>query len=246
MDFMRGRPANTTHSSAVGYDEGLRQYMLAVYNYMAGGVALTGFVAYLVANVPALMGLFYAVNPDGYLAPTALAYVAMFAPLAFLMFGMRIDNLTLSQAQTRFWIFSGLMGLSLSNIFLVFTGMSIVKVLLITAASFGGLSLYGYTTKKDLTGFGSFLVMGVWGILIASVVNMFMQSPAVHYAISFIGVFLFAGLTAYDTQAIRRSYYAVGGSAEMAGKLAVMGALKLYLDFINLFMMLLQFFGDRR
>ena len=244
---MRELPQAPRYASAeaVSYDAGLRQYMLGVYNYMAGGVALTGLVAYLVANVPFFLELFYTPNAEGFLRPNILGMIAMFAPLAFILFGFRMDRITVAQAQTRFWLFAGIMGLSMANIFLAYTGISVARVFLITAISFGALSMYGYTTKKDMTALGSFLIMGVVGLIVASIVNIFMASSALHFAISVIGVLLFAGLTAYDTQMIRRSYYAVAGNAEMAGKMAIQGALALYLDFINLFQFLLQFLGNR-
>ena len=246
MDYMRNqRPYASASSSAATYDEGLRQYMLGIYNYMTGALALTGFVAFLVANT-SLINLFYTVS-EGMVKPNLLGYVVMFAPLIMVFYlSARLHHMSVRGAQTAFMAYAGLMGLSLANIFLVYTGESIVSTLLVTAASFAGLSLYGYTTKRDLSGFGSFLIMGVIGILIASIVNMFLHSSALHFAISAIGVLVFAGLTAYDTQSLRRMYYEVGGSGEAAAKVSIMGALKLYLDFINLFIMLLQFLGDRR
>lgn len=248
MTNMRNnQPFSGARSQAATYDEGLRQYMLGVYNYMSAALALTGLVAYIVANVPALAGIFYHITPEGYPAPNMITYIAMFAPILLVFYmGAKLMHMPLQQARTLFFVYAGLMGLSLSHIFMIYTGVSIAKVLLITSASFAGLSLYGYTTKKDLTGLGSFLIMGVWGLLIAGVVNMFFQSPAVHYAMSAIGVLIFAGLTAYDTQKIRRMYDMVAGNAEAAAKFSIIGALNLYMDFINLFIYLIQFFGDRR
>jgi hypothetical protein len=218
-------------------DVGLRQYMLRVYNYMASGVALTGIVAYGVASQPAMMQAIFG---------TPLAWVVMLAPLAFvLVLSFGINRLSLFATQAIFWLFAATMGLSLASIFVIYTGESIARVFFITAASFGALSLYGYTTKKDLSGFGSFLLMGLFGIVIASVVNLFLKSSGMQFAISVIGVLVFAGLTAYDTQRIKSMYFEADGH-EVAGKKAVMGALSLYLDFINLMMMLLQLLGQRR
>ncbi len=227
-------------------DVGLRQHMLKVYNYMASGLALTGIVAYAAGNSPAIMNLLYAKGPTGQLAPTVLAWIVMLAPIGMVFFlAARIHALKAATAQTMFWVYSALMGLSLANIFLVFTGASIARVFFITAATFGAMSLYGYTTKRDLSGFGSFLMMGLIGIVIASVVNLFLQSAAMHFVVSIVGVLVFVGLTAYDTQEIKSLYLESDGT-EVEGKKAIMGALKLYLDFINIFIMLLQLFGARR
>jgi FtsH-binding integral membrane protein len=243
-EFNRGSVLNRT-ADVAQIDEGLRSYMLRVYNYMTTGLALTGAVAYLVAHTPALLGLLYAVQPDGGVAATPLAWIAMLSPLAFVMvLSFGIHKMKASTAQLVFWLFAGVMGLSLANIFLVFTGASIARVFFITAATFAAMSLYGYTTKRDLTGFGSFLFMGLIGIVIASIVNIFIASSAMHFVISIVGVLVFTGLTAYDTQKIKEMYDAVDGS-DVAGKKAIMGALSLYLDFINLFMMLLHLFGNR-
>mgnify|MGYP003579147473 CR=1 FL=1 len=216
-------------------DAGLRSYMLSVYNYMASGVLLTGIVALLFAN----SGLAEQV------LSTPLRWVIMFAPLAFVMvmsFGM--NRLSTGTLQLLFWAFATVMGLSMSSIFLVFTGTSIAQTFFAVAVGFLGLSLYGYTTKKDLSGFGTFLIMGVIGLLVAIVINLFLQSPAMTMAISAIGVLLFAGLTAYDTQKIKSMYEYVRGT-DMMGKVVIMGALNLYLDFINMFTFLLSFMGNR-
>ncbi|MDP3524555.1 MAG: Bax inhibitor-1/YccA family protein [Hoeflea sp.] len=174
-----------------------------------------------------------------------LKWVVMLAPLAMVFFlSFRIEKMSVSAAQTTFWIYAAMMGVSLSSIFLVFTGSSITQTFFVTAASFGALSLYGYTTKKDLSGMGSFLIMGVFGLIIAMVVNIFLQSSALEFAISGIGVLVFAGLTAYDTQQIKEMYYE-GDADATAGRKAIIGALRLYLDFINLFMFMLQFLGNR-
>lgn len=217
-------------------DVGLRSYMLRVYNYMAGGLALTGVVAY----VGVASGFYASV------VGTPLFWVILFAPLALVMLlSFRIKTMSLGAAQLSFWAYAGLVGLSLSGIFIVYTGQSIARVFFISAATFAATGLYGYTTRTDLTRFGSFLFMGLIGIVIAGVVNIFMASPALQFAISLIGVIVFVGLTAYDTQRIREIYLAGEGDV-IAGKKAIMGALALYLDFLNLFLLLMQLFGDRR
>lgn len=221
----------------VAYDAGLRSYMLSVYNYMASGVLLTGIVALLFANSgmaeQVLMG------------PGLLKYLIMFAPLGFVMvLSFGITRLSTGNAQLLYWLFAVVMGLSMSSIFLVFTGESIAQTFFATAAAFLGLSLWGYTTKKDLSGFGTFLIMGVVGLLVAMIINIFLQSSVLQLAVSAIGVLLFAGLTAYDTQRIKSLYFQVAGS-DMMGKTAIMGALSLYLDFVNMFTFLLQFMGNR-
>ncbi|PKQ04062.1 MAG: hypothetical protein CVT72_13345 [Alphaproteobacteria bacterium HGW-Alphaproteobacteria-11] len=229
-------------------DEGLRSYMLSVYNYMAMALALTGLVAlgaYNMAVVETPAGLAFSEFGQAIYA-SPLKWVVMLAPLGFVFFlSFRIQKLSLTAAQATFWLFAGVMGLSLSSIFLVYTGESITTTFFVTAAAFGSLSLYGYTTKRDLSGMGSFLFMGLIGIIIAMVVNIFLASSALQFAISVIGVLVFAGLTAYDTQRIKGMYYE-GDSVAASGKKAVMGALSLYLDFINMFMFLLQFLGSQR
>lgn len=227
-------------------DAGLRSYMLRVYNYMASGVALTGLIAALVASSPDLLSLFYQVGANGRYGMTALGWIAMLAPIGVVMaLSFGVAKMTASTAQALYWVYAALMGVSMSTIFLVYTHTSITRVFFITAASFAGLSLYGYTTKKNLSALGSFCIMGVIGVMVAMVVNMFLASTMLQFIISVVGVLVFAGLTAYDTQKIRDMYW-VGDAAEVASKKAVMGALTLYLDFINLFMMLLRLFGDRR
>jgi len=226
-------------------DAGLRAYMLRVYNYMLLGLALTGGVAWFTASTPAVLSLFFRLAPGGYsLAP--LGWLALFAPLGLVFFlGFRIQHMSLAAAQTTFWIYAGLMGVSLTPILLLYTGASVAQVFFITAATFGAMSLYGYTTGRDLSSFGSFLFMGLVGLLIASLVNMFLQSSMMQWVLSVIGVLIFTGLTAYDTQRIKESYF-VGDDGTLAGKKAVMGALSLYLDFVNLFLMLIRLLGDRR
>ncbi len=247
MAFETERSAWTRGQADVAQiDVGLRQYMLRVYNYMASGLALTGLTAALVANTPALWDLFFQVGPVGRAAPTMLGWIAIIAPIGLVLaLSFGIAKMRASTAQGLFWLYAGLMGISLSSIFMVYTGTSITRVFFITAASFTGLSLYGYTTKRNLSAFGSFLIMGLWGLIIASVVNIFLHSSALQFVMSVAGVLIFAGLTAWDTQKIKEMYFEGDGS-EIAGKKSVMGALTLYLDFINLFILLLRFFGDRR
>ena len=218
-----------------GYDAGLRRHMLSIYNYMASGVLLSGVVAMLFAQ----SGLAVQV------LNTPLKWVIMLAPLGFVMaMSFGANRMRTATLQALFWGFALVMGLSLSSIFLVFTGASIATTFFATAAAFAGLSLVGYTTKKDLSGMGSFLIMGVIGILVASVINIFVGSSALQMGISVLGVLIFAGLTAYDTQRLKQEYYVLAGT-EFAGKAIVLGALSLYLDFINMFQFLLSFMGQR-
>jgi uncharacterized protein len=224
--------------SSVGarIDAGLRIHMQRVYSYMAGGLALTGIVAYAAAA----SGFYQTI------AGTPLIWIVMLAPLGFvLVLSFGIQRISVETAMVLFWIYAAVMGLSLGGIFLVYTGTSIARVFFITAATYGATSLYGYTTRSDLSGFGSFLLMGLIGVVIASVANILVGSSALQFAISIIGVIVFVGLTAYDTQRIKEMYLE-SDTSEIAGKKAVLGALSLYLDFINLFMMLLQLFGQRR
>jgi FtsH-binding integral membrane protein len=227
----------TTVARGEAFDAGLRSYMLSVYNYMACGVLLTGAVAMLFAS----SGLAYQILAG----PGILKYVIMFAPLLFVMvmsFGM--NRLSTFALQGLYWAYAAVMGLSLSSVLLVYTGTSVAQTFFATAAAFAGLSLWGYTTKRDLSAFGTFLIMGVVGLLVASLINLFFQSSTLSMVISLIGVLLFAGLTAYDTQKIKSIYAHVAGT-EMMGKSVVMGALNLYLDFINMFLFLLRFMGNR-
>ena len=225
-------------------DQGLRSYMLKVYNLMALGLAITGVAAFLSFQFAFADGQLTAFGQAIYLSP--LKWVVILAPLAMVFFlSFRINRMSVSAAQTTFWIYAALVGLSLSSLLLIYTGQSVVQTFFITAASFGALSLYGYSTKRDLSAMGSFLVMGLFGLIIASIVNIFLGSSALQFAISVIGVLIFAGLTAYDTQRIKEMYYEADG-AEVMGRKAIMGALTLYLDFINLFMFLLQFMGNRK
>jgi len=231
------RPAFGAYAGAsAAIDEGLRAHMLRVYNYMGLGLVVTGVVAMLVASTPALYVPIFS---------TPLKWVVMLAPLAFvLFFSFRIESMSSSTAQTLFWAFCAVMGLSLASVFLVFTGVSIARTFFITAAMFGATSLYGYTTKRDLSGFGGFLMMGLIGVIIASIVNIFLGSSALQFAISVIGVLVFVGLTAWDTQNIRQQYLDYSDE-EVRSKLAVFGALSLYLNFVNIFQLLLSFTGER-
>jgi uncharacterized protein len=218
------------------FDEGLRQHMLRVYNYMGLGLVMTGLVAFIVGTTPALYVPIFS---------TPLKWFVMLAPLAFvLFFSFRMESMSASGAQTLFWAFCAVMGLSLASIFLVFTGTSIARTFFIAAAMFGATSLYGYTTKRDLSQFGSFLIMGLIGVVIASLVNLFLASGALQFAISVIGIVVFVGLTAWDTQSIKEQY-AENFDAESKQKLAVFGAFSLYLNFINIFQLLLNFTGQR-
>ncbi|MDV7340874.1 Bax inhibitor-1/YccA family protein [Terasakiella sp. A23] len=237
MQFGNDRQTMSQADARVAqYDVGLRKYMLGVYNYMAAAIALTGIVAMLASTSAPLMNLIHG---------TPLKWVVMLAPLGVVIFlSVRIHKMSAQTAQMTFWTYASLMGLSLSYILLAYTGVSVARTLFITAASFGALSLYGYTTKRDLSGMGTFLIMGLFGLIIASVVNWFLQSPIMHLVISAVGVLIVAGLTAYDTQKIKDTYNAMDGS-EIAGKKAIMGALELYLDFILMFQFLLSFLGER-
>jgi uncharacterized protein len=238
-----------------GIDAGLRSYMLGVYNYMAGGVALTGGVAYLINSMAVTTDKAQAVGKMGnkMLTPfgqmlygTPLMWVVALAPLAFVFFlSFRAYKMSLGATQLSFWLFSAVMGASMSTLLLRYTGQSIAQTFFVTATAFAALSLFGYTTKKDISGWGSFLIMGVVGLILASLLNIFMQSSAMQFAISAIGLLIFAGLTAYDTQQIKDNYYAVAHDAALMGKSAIMGALNLYLDFINMFQSLLSLTGSR-
>ncbi|WEK04234.1 MAG: Bax inhibitor-1/YccA family protein [Candidatus Devosia phytovorans] len=241
--------------SALAIDEGLRSYMLRVYNYMGIGLVVTGLVAWFAAAaavttdpnaaVGALENGTLVTQWGALLFTSPLAWVLMLSPLAFvLVLSFGINKLSTGAAQAVFWAFAAVMGLSLSSIFLVYTDASIAKVFFITAATFGAMSLWGYTTKRDLTGMGNFLMMGLIGLIIASVINIFFYNGMLEFIISIVGVLIFTGLTAYDTQKIKESYSESLG-ADVLTKQAIMGALNLYLDFINLFMMLLRLLGNR-
>jgi FtsH-binding integral membrane protein len=237
---------------AARLDAGLRKYMLGVYNYMASGLLLSGIVALLVASSPAISELFYqrVVTPRGVAtAPTLLGMIAIFSPLAIIlvmMFG--VNRMSKTTAQAVYWGFTALMGISLANIFLVYTGASVSRVFFITAGTFAAMSIVGYTTQRDLTKMGSFLMMGLIGIILASLVNIFIGSTALQFAVSVIGVVIFVGLIAFDTQRIKTDYisHAYAEGSEIAGKRAVFDALALYLNFINLFQLLMSLLGQRQ
>jgi FtsH-binding integral membrane protein len=250
-DYDRNYAARTGYGAdrAAAIDAGLRAYMIRIYNYMAAGVALTGVVAWLTFNAAVQT------NAAGQLALTPFGQTIYGGPLMIVLFigtlglvffmSFRINKLQVGTALTLFMVYAGLLGLMLSSIFLTYTGASITRTFFISAASFGALSLYGYTTQRDLSPIGSFLVMGLFGLILAMVVNMFLKSTGLDFAISAIGVLIFAGLTAWDTQTIKEMYSA-NDDGTISGRKAVMGALTLYLDFINLFLFLLRFMGDRR
>ena len=253
MEFNKQNILNkvkAAQQSTVVMDEGLRAYMLKVYNYMATGILLTGIIALLTFKMSvvtndsgAIVGLTQIGNT---LYNSGLKWVVMLAPLGVVIYmSFGIKKMSASKAQTTFWVFASLMGLSLSSILLIYTGLSVTRVFFICSATFGAMSIYGYTTKRDLTKLGSFLMMGLIGIIIASVVNIFLKSSMMYFVISILGVLIFVGLTAYDTQKIK-NMYSSSDTGELMGKKAVMGALTLYLDFINLFIMLLRLFGQRR
>ena len=250
--------ATRAAETAAVLDAGLRAYMLRVYNWMASGLVLTGIIAYAIASgrepdtlFSPVFNAFYpeVMTPRGLMhVPGGLAWISMFAPLAFvLVLSFGVNRLSTSAAQALYWAFCAAMGLSLTNIFLIYTHDSIVRVFFISAATFAGMSLYGYTTRADLTRMGSFMMMGLFGIIIASLVNMFLGSAGLQFAISVIGVLVFVGLTAYDTQRIKADYvqYVYAYGPEMAAKRSVYDSLQLFLNFINLFMLLLQLLSNR-
>jgi len=238
-----GAGARTIERAA--FDEGLRQYMLRIYWYMAGGLLVSGIAAALVMYTP-LGGVFLAVNPFGRVVLTGLGWVALLAPIGLIFWmSMGLRSMSASTLQALYWVFVALQGIGLAPVLLAYTGASVTRVFFITAASFAALSLYGYTTRRSLSGFGSFLVMGLFGIIIASLVNMFLGSAGLTFVISVIGVLVFAGLIAYDTQALKETY-AEGVGREVETKTAVWGALQLYLNFLNLFLFLLRLLGNSR
>jgi len=252
MALFKRHPEQMSSNSSVGVaaldiDEGLRAYMLQVYNYMISALILTGLVSYFASESTAFMSMMITQKADGSQGLSLIAYVVMFSPLAAALYlGAQIHRLSIPTAKLWFWGFSVLMGLSLYYVFAMYTGTSIARVFFITAGTFGVMSLYGYSTQKDLTSFGSFLMMGVIGLIIASVVNIFLGSSMMSFIISVVGVLVFTGLIAYDTQKLKAMYYQTGGNEDAAQKTAIMGALSLYIDFINLFVMLLRLLGDRR
>lgn len=239
------RPINI--EQAATYDAGLRSYMLSIYNYMGAALVITGIVAMLASNSQAFLSAMYVMEGAAIKGMKPLAWLVMLAPLGFAMaLGFGLQRMSLAAAQASFWGFAVVMGLSISSIFLTYTGTSVARVFFITAATFGSMSLYGYTTKRDLSGFGSFLMMGVIGLVIASLVNIFLQSSALQFALSVVGVLVFTGLTAYDTQKLKHIYNEMTDQGDRMAKTIIMGALTLYLDFINIFMSLMHLLGDRR
>ena len=230
-----------------GYDEGLRGYILRVYNFMALALVITGVMAFATINFPPLTNLMYEISPSGQLVGnTGFGTLIMFAPLAIaIFFFMGNSRLTVETSQLLFWVYAALMGMSLSSLGLIYTGQSLAKTFFICASVFGAMSLYGYTTQKDLTSIGSFMVMGLIGLIIVSLVNLFLQSPAIDFATSLIGIGIFMGLIAWDTQKLKSIYYMYGGG-EIGQKAAIAGAFSLYLDFINLYLYMLRFFGERK
>jgi len=236
---------NSNVSSKSLYDEGLRQYFLKIYSLMSSGLAITALSAFTVFSVPALTNLMFNVSADGYLiGMTGIGWLITFAPLGIsLYFAFRLGRISTQNAQMLFWVYATLMGMSLASLGFVYTGASITKTFFICSGMFGGMSLYGYSTKKDLTSMGSFLYMGLIGLVIASLVNILFRSPAIEFALSFLGVLIFTGLIAYDTQKLKSLYYQ---GADSNGKIGIMAAFTLYLDFINLFIYLLRFFGNKR
>ena len=248
LDFNQRSFTRTADQGVI--DEGLRSYMLKVYNYMTTGLLITGLIAYFFGKASIVTNssgeLLGVTSLGNMLFNSPLMWVIALAPLGMMFFfTYRINRMSLSTAQITFWVFATLMGLSMASLFIVYTGASITRVFFICSATFAAMSLYGYTTKRDLTALGGFLMMGVIGLIIANIVNWFLQSPALYYAASFIGVLIFVGLTAYDTQKIKNMYYE-GDSDNLSGKKAIMGALTLYMDFILLFIYLLRIFGQRR
>ncbi|MDF2964873.1 MAG: hypothetical protein K0Q51_261 [Rickettsiaceae bacterium] len=229
------------------FDAGLREYILKVYNYMAAALAITGVAAFAAFSFEPLTKLLFQVGPNGeFMGMTGFGTIVSFAPLGLaLYFGFSATTMDVEKSKLLLWIYSALMGASLSSLAFIYTGESIIRTFFITSSVFAAMSIYGYTTKKDLTSFGSFLIMGLFGIIIASLVNLFFQNAAVHFATSVLGVFIFMGLIAWDTQKLKAYYFAVGGG-EMGQRMSVIGAFNLYLDFINLFLHLLRFLGDRR
>jgi FtsH-binding integral membrane protein len=229
-------PAHAQGTATLGYDAGLRRHMLAIYNNMALGLVVTGFVAFGIASTPALYQPIFG---------TPLKWAAMFAPLAFVMFlSFQMERMSVASARSAFFAFAAVMGVSIAAVFLSFTGASIARTFFIAASMFLGMSLWGYTTKRDLTGWSSFLFMGLIGVVVASIVNLFLGSTTLQLVVSFAGIIVFVGLTAWDTQRAKSDYLAFAGTAH-AEKLGIMGALSLYLNFVNLFQLLLTFFGQR-
>ena len=247
-DFNRGYTRTIPADRAdMSVDAGLRSFMLGVYNKVALGLVLSAALAYLTGQFAPVRDLLYVQNAAGGWGMTPLGMIVAFAPLAVMLFGMfALRNATPRSSGILYWTIVALIGAGLGGLTLVYTGGSIASTFLITATAFGGLSLFGYTTKKDLTGFGSFLLVGLIGLVIASIVNLFLANSMLQFMISVVGVFIFAGLIAYDTQRLKMTYYELGGNTAAMGVATNYGALSLYINFINLFQFLLQFFGQRR
>lgn len=247
VDYRPNATTTTMGNQAVSIDQGLRSHMMRVYNYMSGGLFITAAVAFAFMNLIANEAGTGLSDFGMTLFATPLRFVIMFAPLAMVFFlSFRIQKLSTSAAQLSFWVFATLMGISLSTIGLLFSGNSIASAFLVTAVTFGSMSLWGYTTKRDLTAIGSFAIMAVWGLFVASIVNIFLGSSMLQFIISCVSVIAFTLLTAYDTQKIRDTYFEVSHDGALAGKAAIMGALALYLDFINIFISILQLMGERK
>lgn len=247
-NFDRGSARSIPSSLDMSLDAGLRSFMLGVYNKVGLGLVWSAVLAFLTGTYPPVRDLMFRVSADGHaLGYTGLGMIVAFAPLAVILFsGFAMRNPTVRSAGALYWTIVTLMGASLGVLALLYTGASIFQTFLITAAAFGGLSLIGYTTKKDLTGMGSFLIMGVWGLIIASLVNMFLHSGGLSFIVNVLGVLIFSGLIAYDTQRLKMMYYQLGGDATATGVATNFGALQLYINFINLFQFLLSLFGNRR
>lgn len=249
MNPWNRQEAAVSQGQARAMDQGLRSYMLRVYNYMTSGVLLTAIVAYFAGNSQAFLNLMLSVNANGQAGLSGLGYLVAFAPVAMvLVLGFRAHKMSAEALQMAFWGYATLMGLSLFSIFLVYTGASILKVFFVTAGTFGLLSMYGYTTKKDLTSWGTFLFVGLWAVFLTTLANVFLfKSSGLDMALSYVGILLALGLTAYDTQKVKENYYMAAGAGEAAVKRAsTLGALSLYFDFIYLFINLLRVLGDRR
>jgi len=242
------RQTTTVSNQSRAVDQGLRSYMLKVYNYMTSGVLLTSIIAYFAGTSPAFLNLVMQQTADGRVAMSPLGWIIAFAPLAMVFFMMvRLRSMSTETLQITFWAYASLMGLSLFSIFLIYTEASILRVLFFTAGTFGLLSMYGYATKRDLTGMGSFLTVGIWALIIVSLVNVFLlKSSGLDFVLSLVGVGLALGFTAYNTQQIKDNYYATAGSPDATKRASILGALNLYMDFIMLFVNLLRLMGDRR
>ena len=237
---------NAKSSASTNVDAGLRTYMLRIYKYMSIALILTGAIAYFAGTSPEFLNMMVVQTGAG-IKPTGLFYIVAFAPLApWAVYFFSHGRLSYQATHAVFWSYAALLGLSLFTVFLMYTGESIVRVFFISSALFGGMSLFGYTTKRDLSGVGSFMIMGMWGLIIASLVNMFLHSAAMDFALSILGVVIFTGLTAYMNQQLKRIYYSVAGNPEDEGKAAVFGAMTLYITFINLFLYMLRLFGNRK